>query len=314
MKGVKILNLLGKTNKRVLVHKEMQDINTIDSVDIVLTPQFYTFLREELGVKFSYQAKQIAPSLFDDYLDKEEEYQFHVYRCKEDWCFFAYSVDEIISFLETKGLKAHQINKIFFAQELASHIENAIELSPNSAMHSIDDTVTLLPKRLISSDYEYSHLDIDSLSLKNGIALGSSYNSIVPLKETIIITSLLVILGVIFFIEGGRYSGSMENLVSKKDKLLEKNSKLSSNRVRKSILEKYVPIDRDERAKRDSMREISKLLFSESRLKELIIEDKKISAKIKVKNSNVIKQIEKQNKSFKLKKEKNSIVKLERSL
>ena len=127
MKGVQILNLMGRTNRRVLVHRDMQSITTIDSIDIILTPQFYTFLREELGVRFAYQAKQIAPSLFDDYLDMEREYQFHTYKCEEEWCFFAYSVDEIVSFLESRGVKAHQINKIFFAQELSPYIESAID-------------------------------------------------------------------------------------------------------------------------------------------------------------------------------------------
>jgi hypothetical protein len=292
----------------------MQSINTIDSVDIILTPQFYIFLKEELGVKFAYQAKQIAPSLFDDYLDIEKEYQFHLYRYEEDWYFFAYCVDEIISFLENKGLKAHQINKIFFAQELSLYLENAVDLGSTTAIQSLDGVVTLLPKRLISSEYRYAYVDIDTLSLKNGIALGSTYNALIPIKETMIITSLLVILGVIFFVEGGRYNSSIETIVAKKEKLLEANSKLSSNRVRKSILNKYIPIDRDERAKRDSIKEISKLIFSKSRLNELSINDKKISATIKTENGNIIKQIEKRSKNFKIKREKNNIIKMERTL
>jgi hypothetical protein len=292
----------------------MQSITTIDSIDIILTPQFYTFLREELGVRFAYQAKQIAPSLFDDYLDMEREYQFHTYKCEEEWCFFAYSVDEIVSFLESRGVKAHQINKIFFAQELSPYIESAIDLGSSTAMQSIDGIVTIMPKRLISSEYRYAHLDIDTLSLKNGIALGSSYSSLIPLKETIIITSTLIIFGVIFFIEGGRYKSSIESIVAKEERLLETNSKLSSNRVRKSILKKYIPIDRDERAKRDTLKEISKLIFSESRLNELTIEDKKISVRIKTKNSNITRQIEQRSKNFKIKKEKSNIIKMERTL
>jgi len=313
MKGVQILNLMGNSNRKLLVHKEMHSINTTDNVDIILTPQFYIFLTEELGVKFGYQAKQIAPSLFDDYLDIEKEYQFHVYKHKEKWYFFAYSIEEIISFLESKELKANQINKIFFAQELSPHLESAMDLG-STAIQSLDEIVTLLPKRLIHPEYEYADLDIDALSLKNGIALGSSYDSLIPLKETIIISFLFVILGVIFFVESDRYKKSIENIINKEEKLLEKSSKLSSSLVRKSILEKYIPIDRKERIKRDSIKEISKLLFSGSILKELTITNDKILATIKAKNSNIVKQIEQRSKNFKTKKEKNNIIKMERAL
>jgi hypothetical protein len=315
-KGVQILNLMGNSNRRVLVHKDMESISTINSIDIVLTPQFYTFLKEELGVKFSYQAKQIAPSLFDDYLDDSKEYQFHVYKCEEYWCFFAYCVDEITEFLETKGVKIHQISKIFFAQELSSSITDAIDLSPSVAMQSLDGIVTILPKRLMSSDYRYTHLDLGGVSLKNGVAMSSSYGSFVSLKETTVITSILLLLGVIFIVEGGRIKSSIENDVAKQERLLEKNPKLSSALVRKSILGKYEPIDRKERAKRDTTEQISKLLSTKSRLKELIIDDTKISATIETDTSTIMNQIEKQatSQKFKTKKESSNQIKMEKSI
>ena len=110
------MNLMGSSRQRVLVHRDMEDFLTSDSVDILLTPQFYTFLQEELGIKFSYQAKQIAPSLFDDYLDESLNYQFFVYKIGDSWQFFAYSVEEITTFLKDKGIEEGQINKIYFIQ------------------------------------------------------------------------------------------------------------------------------------------------------------------------------------------------------
>ncbi|SFV60130.1 hypothetical protein MNB_SV-12-1015 [hydrothermal vent metagenome] len=308
------MNLMGNSNRRVLVHRDMESITTIDSVDIILTPQFYTFLREELGVKFSYQAKQIAPSLFDDYLDGSKEYQFHVYKCEEDWCFFAYCVEEITSFLESKGVKIHQISKIFFAQELYPYMGKAVDLGESVAMQSLDETVTLLPKRLMSSDYDYTELDLQEVSLKNNIALSSAYGSLIPLKQTVIIAILLTLLGAIFIIEGNRIGSSIEDSVEKEEMLLAKNSKLSSSRVRKSILDKYESIDREERLKRDSIQEISKLLSNGSILKELTINDKKISATIETKNSKSIKQIERRAKAFKTKRKSKNIIMVERAL
>jgi len=58
----------------------MEDVKEKKNIDIILSPEFYTFLKEELGIKFAYQAKQIAPSLFDDYLDDSSRYQYFVYK------------------------------------------------------------------------------------------------------------------------------------------------------------------------------------------------------------------------------------------
>ena len=290
-KGVHILNLMGNSNKRVLVHRDMEHVDFNESVDIILTPQFYIFLREELGVKFSYQAKQIAPSLFDDYLGENQSYQFHVYRCGEYWCFFAYDIDEIITFLAKRGVSVAQIGKIFFAQELASSLEEPISLGESKAIQSIDGIVTLLPKRLMDSNSECRELNLEELSLQNGIAISSSYESLIPLKETILITALLIGLGVIFLIEGNRIKSSIGDSIAKEESLLAKNPKLGSNMIRKSILGKYEPIERIERSKRETVLQVSKLLSASSQLKNLSIDNQKISATIETKNSATAKQV-----------------------
>jgi hypothetical protein len=282
---------MGKSNRKILVYRDMPTITTNEQMDIILTPQFYSFLKEELGVKFAYQAKQIAPSFFDDYLDATKEYHFFVYKCKEYWCFFAYNVEEIISFLEDKGLNKHQINKIFFAQELAQYMERAINLGNNIALQSIDGITTILPKRLLDSEYNYQELDLDTVSLNNGISISSSYSSLVPLKQTITMTILLVILGGIFIIDATQTRNSIQSDIEKLEVLLDNNPKLSSNRIRKSILEQYKPIDKKERLKRDTIDNISKLLSSQSRLKELTLDNKKIIAIIETTSDKISNQV-----------------------
>ena len=80
MEGVITLSLKDNNN-RLFIHRDMKHINLLNSVEIILTPQFYTFMRENLNIRFAYQAKQIAESLFDDYLDSSKKYQYHVYKC-----------------------------------------------------------------------------------------------------------------------------------------------------------------------------------------------------------------------------------------
>jgi len=278
---------MGKSNPKLLVHKEMESISSNKNIDIIITPQFYFFLREELKIKLAYQAKQIAPALFDDYLDKNN-YQYYVYKCDNQWCFFAYNIEEIITFLEDKGIKRHQISKIFFAQELEPYLKEAISLGNKTALKSINEVVTVVPKRLFENEYEYKALNLKDIPLKNSVSISSSYSSLIPLKQTIIITTLLAILGGISIFEGMEIRKSIQPDQEKLEALLDKNPKLSSNRIRKSILAQYEPIDKMERKKRDIIDSISKLLSPTSQLKELVVDDKKVKAIIETNNIGAI--------------------------
>ncbi|MDQ7086270.1 MAG: hypothetical protein Q9M36_15810 [Sulfurovum sp.] len=56
------MNFMGNTKELLLIHQEMRSIRVLPSkgVNIMLTPQFYTLIREDLPVKYAYQAKRIA--------------------------------------------------------------------------------------------------------------------------------------------------------------------------------------------------------------------------------------------------------------
>jgi len=312
-KGMQILNFMGNSSKKILVHHEMDEIEVKGSMDIVLTPQFYTFLREELEIKFTYQAKNIAHAFFDDYLDLEQEYQYHVYKHGDEWYFFAYSVDEITSFLEEKGLPLAQIGKIYFAQELEESLLQPVKLGSRLAMQTIDGTVTLIPQHLVETEVEYHSLDLDKESFKQGIALSSSYSSIVPFKEMLMLTSLLLFLGGVFLFDGYRGRASIENIQSTRDNLIEENPKLASSMRRKSELKKYTKIDRVERLKRNKLMQISKIMAHKNRLKSLVLTEKNIVVTITPNSKQDIIKIKNLVKSngFKLSKESEQEIILE---
>ena len=269
----------------------MEPITLEKSVDIILTPQFYTFIRESLEVRFSYQAKQIAASLFDDYLNNSAEYQYHVYKCNDEWCFFAYNIDEIDNFLETIGIDKHRVAKIYFAQQLQEELVAPVELSQKNVLQTIDETVTLIPKRLMEAETSYKTLYLDNIKLSAGVTMGASLNSFISLKDTIILSSLFCILGAVFIVEGGRIKSSIAGEDAKLTQLLDDNPKYTSSLLRNSILEKYRPIDQIERAKRQNIKEISKLLSAKSQLKELSISKTTIKATIATSTKHITKQV-----------------------
>ena len=279
----------------------MEPIKLENSVEIILTPQFYTFLREELEIKFAYQAKQVARAMFDDYIGTSLEYQYHVYKCDNHWCFFAYNIEEIDQFLESVGIEKHRVSKIYFAQQLENELSLPLLLSGNHALQSVDGIVTMVPKRFLGDDVEYLSLDTDKLKLNGGVTMGASLNSFVSLKETVILGSLLALLGTSFIVEGNRIKSSIANEDAKLTTLIDDNPKYGNNMLRESILDKYKPIDTTERAKRQAMKEISKLLSVKSQLKELTINKNTVSATIATQNKAISKQVSEHAKIQKMK-------------
>ncbi len=290
-----------KRDNRLFIHRDMEPVVLNHSVEIILTPQFYTFIRENLDVKFTYQAKQIAASLFDDYLDRSKEYQYHVYKCNSEWCFFAYNIDEIDQFLESRGIEKHRVSKIYFAQQLSSELEEPIELNEKNILQTIDGTVTIIPSRFMESNLNYKALNLSELKLTSGITMGGSLNSFISLKETILLSSIFIILGSIFIVEGNRIKSSISNEDEKLTALLDENPTYTSSMIRKSILGKYQPIDRKERSKRQSIKEISKLLSAKSQLALLTIKKDTIQADIKTSNRTISKQVNRNAKAKKFK-------------
>ena len=296
-----ILDLTAKQSNRLFIHRDMEPVTLKNSVEIILTPQFYTFLREDLDLRFAYQAKQIAPSLFDDYIETSLEYQYHVYKCDNLWCFFAYNIEEIDLFLESVGIEKHRVSKIYFAQQLEVELLDPILLDDNNVLQSIDETVTLIPKRFMTEDVEYATLQTDKLKLKGGVTMGASLNSFVSLKETIILGSLLFLLGTTFIVEGNRIKGSIANEEAQLTAMIDENPKYGSSMLRESILDKYQPIDTIERAKRQAMKDISKLLSSKSKLKALTIDKNTITANIVTQTKTISKQVKEYAEAKKMK-------------
>jgi len=277
------LSLLGSSNSRVVLYRDMPNISIQKGrgVDILLTPQFYTSLKEDLEVKFAYQAKQIAPSLFDDYIEDIEGYQFAVYKDGKDWHFFAFNIEDIFKFVEERGLNRYQVGKIYFAQELNRYLESPLEIGDSYALVDIDGITTIVPKSIVDRGVEYINLDISKLPLKNGVSIGGSL-SLISFKHTVTLSIILLLFAIILMVEGNRLKGAIELQEQKVEELLDKNPKLSSSRIRESILSQYEPIDREERVKRSAIGAISKAVSRNPNLyiKELSLDGRAISALI----------------------------------
>ncbi len=184
-------------------------------------------------------------------------YQFAVYRDGKDWHFFAFNIEDIFKFLEERGLKRYQVGKIYFAQELNRYLENPVEIGDEYALLDIDGVTTIVSKSIVDRDVDYLDLNLDKLPLKHGVSIGGSL-SLISFKHTVTLSLILLLFGIILLFEGNRLRGAIELQEKRVEELLDRNPKLSSSRIRESILAQYEPIDREERVKRSSIGAISK--------------------------------------------------------
>jgi len=285
------------------------------SINIMLSPQFYTMKRETLPIKYQYQAKRLASSVLEALLIDGEEYQYYVYKDGDDWIFVAYNQQEILDFLESVGFKIEDISKLFFAQQYLNKFNIPLELSQKELLSTIDDTAVVIPSSLIGDRQTSKKLN-EKVNNRDGVSFGFSSNSFIEYKEAIIISIILAIFGVMFIIEGVRYSKTISSMEDEVAVVLEKYPSLQSKYSRDNIAKKYQKIDTMERKKRDILKSLSKLILKGVKLVDLSITSKRFSTTLDAPNETTLLKIKNisSKKGYKTSRKDDNIIKIEGKL
>jgi hypothetical protein len=267
----------------------MKPVNTEGSIDLILTPQFYTLRREMLPVKYAYQAKKIAPSLFDGLIEGSEKYEYFVYREGDAWVFIAYDPEEIITFLREKGIPLEKVKRVCFAQQVASQLSMPIKLGEQSVLTVINDTVTVAP---LSAVKESVAFDPKRLQVpKKGVHLDAGSSSVISKKQMLILSAIVLMFGLLWLIEGVRYNKDNSLLQNKIAKFYAENPSLQSSYTRESVAGKYRKIDTVERKKRYIVGKIAGLLFKGVTLEMFDMNSKGYKAMFSTTDGNVAKRL-----------------------
>jgi len=282
---------MGKTKELILVHKDMQRVFLTDSVNIMLTPEFYTLKKERIPVTYTYQAKRIAASLFDGLLEEGFNYEYMVWKEADEWVFIAYDIENISKFLESKGFSSSQIGKVFFVQQALEFFDRALAVGEDKILVAIDRVIVLLPSELLSPDEGVSLKFSNHFTPKKGISLHSSKSSYLSLMHTIILSTLFICFAMIFVFEGYTLAHSGGEDTKVLEALYEANPALTSSYTRKGILEKYQKLDQKERKKRDIIKSLSLMIFKGVTLSSLEMDEKKFKASFTYNNKNTLKRL-----------------------
>jgi len=266
----------------------------VDGVNIMLTPQFYTIKREELPVKYAYQAKRIAPSLFDGLIENLQDQKYFVSKEHEKendtWVFIAYDEEKIKTFLESKGIHGTQVSKIYFAEQSLDAFTAPMLLGDNDALVNLDGTMTVIPQLALNPEDKSIRIN-RSFTPKKGVSFEGREKSMVSTNEAYTLGAIFVLFAMIYFVEGSRYDGDSEAQQEEMQQLLEAYPSLESSYTRESILSKYQTIDTKERKKRDVIKALSHMIFKGSTLTTLLVDDKKFQAQFACRNAGVSKRL-----------------------
>ncbi|MDM5272616.1 hypothetical protein PGH07_10580 [Sulfurovum sp. zt1-1] len=291
------MNFLEDNKKLILVHRSMQSMEIKQPVNVMLTPQFYTLKKEILPIKFAYQAKRIAASLFEGMLPEGRTYDYFVFKEGEYWVFIAYALEEITEFFKSKGLSPEYISKLFFAQQSVPSFSNPYLLDDKEVLAVLNDIVVVMPKSAVEDESINTALDIPNP--KKSIAIQSAYASVLSLKESLGFAAIFILLAVLFIIEGVRYGGDTQSGMQELESLMAANPSLSSQYTRKNIVTKYRKLDDVERKKRDAVKVLIGMIYKGVELKTLHIDEKSFRANYMVKEDKTIKLMESEAKKAK---------------
>jgi hypothetical protein len=268
----------------------MDHISVETPVDVMLTPQFYTVKKEPLPVKFAYQAKRIAPSLFEGLLDAEGSYDYFVYREDENWVFLAYDLNEVLAFLQQKGIVPERIGRIYFAQQVWKKITSPIPLGEKEALTVLDGTVVVVP-RMALPGADFCTFD-DTFRPSQGVRPEVGGETLLTRKQAVVVAVVLVLFGVIWLAEGVRCGKTNTTLQERLNTLYETYPSLQSAYARENIAKKYHRIDTQERKKREIIGKVAGLIFKGVTLTAFELNPKKFKAVFTLSDPKVAKKFE----------------------
>jgi len=283
------LNFTANNKELILLHKEVVLPTSTEPFSVMLTPRFYTLKKEILPIKYAYQAKRIASSLFDGLLEPSVRYDYMVYKEADAWVFLAYDLEMIVQFLESHGVALEQVSKLFFAQQAVESLYNPISLSATEALIALEGVVTIVPRSALGDEARLLKASKE-MTPKKGVAIQGAHGSIFSFRQAVLFASVSLLFASMFFVEGLRYGGdgkAEEDLQA----LLTDNPSLQSSYARQSIVSKFKTIDDSERKKREYIKAVSEMIFKGVTLVSLKSDEKQFEARLSCKDANIANRI-----------------------
>ena len=261
-------------------------LDTKDIVDIILSPKYYWVKIEKLPVKFSFQAKEYANSIFDNNIPKAN-YSYKVIKSDDNFIFFAYDIKMILENLSKLGINQAQIRNVYFSQtEFKNDIP--IKIDNNYALILHNDKVIKTPINLVKEHMQITNI-LNSLELSNNNIKLGKFNQIYEQKSILGILFVLFFLIIIFIGEIFYLQSLLKKKVIRKDEIVAKYSLPNTKIQINAIANQYKNIQQTQVNLRAKIDEIFKLSFLEDEyISDLKVNNQKITLTLHIEDNNRI--------------------------
>lgn len=230
------MSLVSNKNKKIFLSTNSK-IQTIDKIDIILSPEFYWVRVFEIPVKNIMQARHVLPTLFEDILENTTELSYQVLKLENNkYLCFAYINKKIYEAIKNSGISLSLVNGIYFAQNECKGYEQFKSENKNF-LYTDDGILIKVPSSLASNSVELSET-IDSIILSSNKVNIKLYNNVLSTKQIYSIISVLVIVSIMNIYKLIDYQNEVEILDNKIEKIkIESklpNSLIQTNSILKS--------------------------------------------------------------------------------
>jgi len=119
--------------------------------DIVLSPEFYWVKKVTLNLKFSFEVKKMAPSIFDGVLPNGK-FEYKVYKLSPiEYVLIAYDIQKILRDLESLDIDTSLIDKIYTAQNECLENDTTLRVDENFGIVSNDGVILFVPQKFLDT-------------------------------------------------------------------------------------------------------------------------------------------------------------------
>lgn len=281
----------------VLVDNEPVNLGESEVVDVILSPRYYWVKKENLPVKYTYQAKKYAPSSFDGVIPSGH-YSFLTCKGEDGFWLYAYDDSFILSELEKLGLKPQQIGRVFFAQNEFMSIQKPIKANKNESLTNHNGFIIKVPSQLADKPMELGQF-FQGNRLSNFYVNLNKFSSIIDFKKAYFIASTLLILIIFYAIESIWLSGVQSEQVAKRDSITKKYKMPATNMQANALINQLDKKLKTQRSIREKFYELTKTPLVENEyFQDINFGANKVIIGLKLANPNRIEVVQKYLQKF----------------
>ncbi len=193
---LKTINFLSKNKfTKILLTKNNQIIKHADKekFDIILSPEFYWVRFFTIPFETKKNISKLLPALFEDFLDKDNEYEYYALKEKDNtYLCFAYDSKKIALLLKEFEINVLDINAIYFAQ---NELKNYSYFKLNDSSFSyINDILVKIPQDISIKNKDEREVNLSKVELSKHKINIKLYSNFLNQKYINVISILALIL------------------------------------------------------------------------------------------------------------------------